>query len=168
MKRSIVLLPFLLAAAAVHAEEAAKPAPYTSAVLGFTATYPGPPRENTNVDGGGTAAFVDQKGYMYMVGVIPARAENAGKPAKQQLDEGVAGALAKVKGEVVSQKDIKLGKHPGREVEIKVNDGKATMRAYLVDGGKAYLQVVVQKNGVELPMPMADFFASFKLSPKKP
>jgi hypothetical protein len=141
------------------------PQPFTSAALGFTATFPMAPKEAANDAGGGTVAAVDPKGIMYMVGVIPPMAENAKLSPKELLDAGIDGALAKVKGKMTSQKDIKLGKHPGREVEVEVNDGHATLRAYIVDG-KVYLLVVVQKNGTTLPMPVAQFFSSFSLAKK--
>jgi hypothetical protein len=166
--RRTVWIGIVVAAVALGAgarAEEPKPRSHTSEALGFTATFPLPVKESVNESGGGTAAAVDPKGLMYMVGVIPPRAEVAGLSAKEQIDAGIEGALARVKGKIVTQRDIKLGKHPGRAVEIEVNDGHASMRAYLVDK-KAYLLVMVQKNGTTAPMTAEDFFASFRLAKK--
>jgi hypothetical protein len=156
---------FLLAVVFGRVAGADTPRPFTSEALGFTATFPFAVKEAANAWGGGTAAAVDPKGIMYMVGVIPPKAEASKKSPNEQLDDGLAGALAKVKGTIASQKEAKLGSHPGREVEVELNDGHASMRAYLVDG-KTYLLVVVQKNGTTLPMTPASFFSSFSLAKK--
>jgi hypothetical protein len=159
MKLAPILLVSLLAASA-NAET------YTSAALGFTATYPYSVKENLDPEGGGTAAGFDPKGIMYMVGVILADKDVQKLPTKEQLDSGLAGAVERVKGKLASQKDIKLGKHPGREVEIELEGGHATFRAYIV-GPRTYLIGVVHKDGLEPPLSPADFFASFRLARKK-
>jgi len=140
--------------------------PYTSAALGFTATFPFEVKEQADPAGGGTAAAFDPQGVMYMVGVSPTPADQVkGRSVKEQLDDGLAGMVAKVNGKLVSQKDVKLGKYPGREAEIEVNGGKATFRAYLV-GATSYLLGVVHKDGVTPPVTAAEFFKSFKLNKK--
>jgi len=102
-----------------------------------------------------------------MVGVTPDRPDVANKKSvKEQLDDGLAGALERVHGKVASQKDVKLGSNPGREVEIELQGGHATFRAYIV-GPRVYLVGVVHKDGVAPPMSPADFFASFQLTKKK-
>lgn len=161
--RPLVALLVLVAATA----RAEGPKPYTSASFGFSATFPYEVKEQADPSGGGTVAAFDPAGVMYMVGVTPARPELArSKSVKEQLDDGLAGALAKVNGKLESQKDIKMGKHPGREVEIALKGGHATFRAYLV-GDRSMLIGVVHKDGVTLPMPPADFFKSFKLTARK-
>jgi hypothetical protein len=141
--------------------------PFTSRALGFSATFPFEVKEHVDPEGGGTAASVDPRGMMYMVGLTPSRPEVARtKSVKQQLDDGMAGALERVKGKVVSQKDVKLGEHPGRETEIALEGGQATFRAYIV-GPRVYLVGVVRMNQITLPMSPAEFFASFKLEKKK-
>lgn len=160
MTRACLCLSLLLVSAA-HAD-AQKP--YTSEALGFTATFPYPVKEEASPDGGGTAAGFDPAGIMYMVGVTPAH-EDVGKTktAKQQLDDGLAGAVDKVHGQIASQKDVKLGKYPGREAEIDLKGGHATFRAFIV-GPRSYLVGVVHKDGTALPTSPADFFASFRLT----
>src|SRR5262250_2515275 len=148
----------LLVALAARADA---PKPYTSAALGFTASYPFAVKENADPEGGGTAAAIDPQGVMYMVGVTPERPDVAKKKSvKEQLDDGLAGALERVHGKIASQKDVKLGANPGREVEIDLQGGHATFRAYIV-GPRVYLVGVVHKDGVAPPMSPADFFASF-------
>jgi len=143
------------------------PKPYTSAALGFTASYPYAVKENPDPEGGGTAAAIDPQGVMYMVGVTPDRPEvGKKKSVKEQLDDGLAGALERVHGKIASQKDVKLGANPGREVEIELQGGHATFRAYIV-GPRVYMIGVVHKDGVPPPMSPADFFASFQLTKKK-
>lgn len=163
---SVRLLTFaaLLAPLAARADA---PKPYTSAALGFTASYPYPVKENLDPEGGGTAAAFDPQGIMYMVGVTPDRPEiGKKKTVKEQLDDGLAGALERVHGKIASQKDVKLGSNPGREVEIELQGGHATFRAYVV-GPRVYLVGVVHKDGLAPPMSPADFFASFQLTKKK-
>ena len=165
--RPLVALLVLVAVAGAATARAEGKKPYTSAALGFSATFPYEVQEQADPAGGGTVAAFDPAGVMYMVGVTPARPELArSKSVKEQLDDGLAGALAKVNGKLESQKDIKLGKHPGREVEIALNGGHATFRAYLV-GDRSMLVGVVHKDGAALPMPPADFFKSFKLTAAK-
>ncbi len=143
------------------------PKPYTSTALGFTASYPYPVKENPDSEGGGTAAAIDPQGVMYMVGVTPDRPEvGKKKSVKEQLDDGLAGALERVHGKIASQKDVKLGANPGREVEIELQGGHATFRAYIV-GPRVYMIGVVHKDGVAPPMSPADFFASFQLTKRK-
>lgn len=162
------LLCLLLVAVALPARADA-PKVYASAALGFEAKFPYDVKEQAAAEGGGTAAGFDPQGIMYMVGVTPANEEvGKRKTPKQQLDDGVDGAVGKVGGKLASQKDIKLGANPGREFEVELKGGHATMRAYLV-GTRSYLVGVVHKDGTTLPMSPADFFASFHLTgkPKK-
>jgi hypothetical protein len=146
---------------------AAPPAPYTSTALGFSATFPYEVKENVEADGSGHVGGFDPAGIMYMVGLTPARPEAAAKMSvKDQLDAGLAGALEKVRGKVASQRDVKLGPNPGREVEVELQGGHATFRAFLV-GERTILIGVVHRDGTTLPMSPADFFASLKLAGKK-
>ncbi len=160
------VLLLLLAAVALPARADA-PKTYTSTALGFSATFPYAVKEQVAPEGGGTAAGVDPKGIMYMVGVTPAHEEvGKRKSFKEQLDDGVAGAVERVHGKLTAEKDVKLGENPGREVEIDLQGGHATFRAYIV-GARVYLIGVVRKEGTTLPMTPAEFFASFRLA-KKP
>jgi hypothetical protein len=154
------LVLIALVAGVAHADK-----PYTSKALGFSASYPYEVQEKTDPGGGGTAAGFDPQGIMYMVGVVVSDADMKKVPVKDQLDGGIAGAVQKVNGTLKSQKDVKLGKHPGREFEVDFAGGHATFRAYLVDQ-RTYLVGVVRKDGLTPPTTPADFFASFKLQPR--
>src|SRR5262249_23649618 len=110
--RLLVLVPLALVTASARADA---PKAYTSAALGFSASFPSEVKEGVAPEGGGTAAGVDPKGIMYMVGLTPANEEvGKRKSVKEQLDDGIAGAVEKVHGKVASQKDVKLDKNPGR------------------------------------------------------
>jgi hypothetical protein len=160
------IVPFVLALGLALSAHADAPAPYTSKALGFSARFPLAVKENVEADGSGTASAIDMAGVMYMVGMIPPSKEAAKKSVKEQLDDGIAGAIDKVHGTLASQKDVKLGKHPGREAEIALQGAHATFRFYIVDK-KAYMIGVVNKDGVTPPLAPADFFASFTLVPAK-
>jgi hypothetical protein len=167
MRTALVRLLALVALVLPLAARADPPRPYTSTALGFTASYPYPVKENLDPEGGGTAAGFDPQGIMYMVGVTPERPEvGKKKSVKEQLDDGLAGALERVHGKLASQKDVKLGSNPGREVEIELQGGHATFRAFVV-GARVYLVGVVHKDGTAPPMTPADFFASFQLTKKR-
>jgi hypothetical protein len=160
----IALFVVALLAAPAWAEP---PKPYTSKPLLFSATFPYDVKENLEADGGGTVAGFDPAGIMYMVGVTPAdKAVAKKKSVKQQLDDGLAGALDKVHGTAESQKDVHLGPYKGREVEIALQGGHATFRAYIV-GPRTYLVGVVHKDGTTLPMAPKEFFDGFGLLARK-
>jgi hypothetical protein len=140
----------------------AAPKVYTSKALGFSAIFPYEVKEKVEADGSGTVAAFDASGLMYMVGVVVASAETQKLSAKEQLDGGIAGAVAKVKGTLVSQKDITFGRFKGREAEIDVAGAHATFRFYII-GAKAYMLGVVHKTDVKMTMEPITFFGSFKL-----
>ena len=135
---------------------------YTSKALGFSAVFPLAATEKTAPDGSGTVSAVDPSGVRYMVGVVPASTETQKLSVKEQLDGGIAGAVAQVKGTLVSQKDITLGKFQGREAEIDVPGAHATFRFYIT-GPRAYMIGVVHKTDTKMSMEPRTFFATFRL-----
>jgi hypothetical protein len=64
-------------------------------------------------------------------------------PIKQVFDSSRNGAVANLKGKLVREKDIKLDKHPGREVQIEVAGGKRLFRARVFLVERRLYQVVV-------------------------
>jgi hypothetical protein len=87
-------------------------------------------------------------------------------PLKQIFDSSRDGAVGNLEGNLASEKDIKLGKHPGREIQI-VAGGKRLFRArvYLVD--QRLYQVVVFGTKEAATSKEADkFLDSFKLAEK--
>jgi hypothetical protein len=159
MPRSLAPIVLLLIAAAARADA---PKPFRSEMLDFSATFPFAATEQHD-NKGGVVAAVDKNGLMYMVGVILQDAPKDKAGIKAVLDGGLAGAAEQVHGKILSQKDIKLlDVYSGREAEMQLQGGHATVRCYQV-GPRVYLLVVANKDGQKLPMTAADFFKSFKV-----
>jgi hypothetical protein len=96
---------------------------------------------------------------------FPAEVKKA--PLKQVYDSSRDGAVANLEGKLASEKDIKLGEYPGREIRIEVAGGKKLFRArvYLVD--QRLYQVVVFGTKETATSKEADkFLDSFKLTGK--
>jgi hypothetical protein len=96
---------------------------------------------------------------------FPAEIKKA--PLKQVYDSSRDGAVANLEGKLASEKDIKLGDYPGREIRIDVAGGKRLFRArvYLVD--QRLYQVVVFGTREAATSKDADkFLDSFKLAGK--
>ena len=88
-------------------------------------------------------------------------------PLKQVYDSSRDGAAANLEAKLVSEKDVKLGEHPGRETQIEVAGGKRLFRTrvYLVD--QRLYQVVVFGTKEAATSKEADkFLESFKLADK--
>jgi hypothetical protein len=88
-------------------------------------------------------------------------------PLKKVYDSSRDGAVANLEGKLASEKDIKLGDYPGREIQIDVAGGKQVFRArvYLVD--QRLYQVVVFGTKEAATSKDADkFLESFKLAEK--
>jgi hypothetical protein len=66
--------------------------------------------------------------------------------ADSYLKKGIAGAVANLKGKVLSEKDISIGQYPGKEVRIDYMNGVAviTMRMYLVHNKVYALQTITE------------------------
>jgi hypothetical protein len=86
------------------------------------------------------------------------------QPLKQVFDSSRDGAIANLSGKLATEKDIKLGDHPGRETLIDVS-GKAMFRAkvYLV-GRRMYQVVMVGSKEAVSSKDAEKFFDSFKLT----
>jgi hypothetical protein len=88
-------------------------------------------------------------------------------PPKQVFDSSRDGAIANLAGKLASEKDIKLGGHPGREIRIEVANGKQLfrVRVYLVD--QRLYQVVILGTKEQATSKEADkFLDSFRLAEK--
>ncbi len=88
-------------------------------------------------------------------------------PIKDVLDSSRDGAVGNLKGELDSEKDIKLGDYPGREVRIAVDEGKKLFRArvYLVDQ-RLYQVVVFGTKDAATSKEADKFLDSFQLIEK--
>jgi hypothetical protein len=80
------------------------------------------------------------------------------------LDGAQNGAIANVKGKLISSKKITLGSNPGREFEFQAlgGEGIARQRLYLVKN-RLYAILVLAK-GKSLPKETEAFLTSFKLN----
>jgi hypothetical protein len=86
-------------------------------------------------------------------------------PLKKVYDSSRDGAVANLEGKLASEKDIKLGEHPGREIRIDLAGGKQLfrVRVYLVN--QRLYQVVVMGTKEAATSKEADkFLDSFKLA----
>ena len=83
------------------------------------------------------------------------------------LDDYRDGAVAGVRGKLVSETKISLGTYPGREVIIEVNDGRilACIRFYMVKTRLYQVSVATQKENPQLTN-VTRFLESFKLLEK--
>jgi hypothetical protein len=96
---------------------------------------------------------------------FPAEIKKAG--LKQVYDSSRDGAVANLAGKLASEKDIKLGENPGREIQIDVQGGRQLFRArvYLIE--QRLYQVVVFGTKEAATSKEADkFLDSFKLAEK--
>ncbi len=77
----------------------------------------------------------------FIVGYIdgPKAVETDGKPALDVLRNGILEA-GKGKANLISETDISLDGHPGRELKLEFPDGFSTMRIYLV-GNRIYEEI---------------------------
>jgi hypothetical protein len=133
--------------------------PFSSKAGGFSVLVPGVPTEKdqaiTTLAGVINCKMYEvtlaQGALVTAYNDLPQKVQPGGE--KAVLDGARDGAVANVKGKLLSDKDIKLGTAPGREVEIDVQ-GKARIRTriYLVNGSRMYQVMVVGAN--------ADFPAS--------
>jgi hypothetical protein len=88
-------------------------------------------------------------------------------PLKQVYDSSRDGAVANMEGKLASEKDIKLGDHPGREIRIDVAGGKRLFRVRVCLVDQRLYQVVVMGSKEAATSKEADkFLDSFKLAGK--
>ena len=83
--------------------------------------------------------------------------------AQQFLDVRRDNALATVKGTLISEKNISIDGHPGREVKLKTGDNiQYTGRLFLVND-RFYQVISTAPGGVNAEAAMLKFLDSFKL-----
>ena len=106
-------------------------------------TFPRQPTETKGVNmvmyhiegkGGKTAMMLNQ-------GVLPREVDLTDKElVKKVLDGGREGGVRSIKGKLLSNKDLKLGKYPGQTFDAEVSIGYYRARIYLT--GKHMIQVI--------------------------
>ncbi len=172
MKKPIVAL-MLVALLLFAGCEATPWKEFESKEGGFSVMMPGPPAEkrqtfNTQL-GSVDARFFTveaERGssvYMVVYGDYP-EALMATEDKGLLLDAARDGAVGNIQGTLLSEREISIGGHPGRELQVQSSDGKLSLqiRIYLV-GSRQYQVVMVSPKS---STPAADrdrFFDSFKL-----
>ncbi len=85
-------------------------------------------------------------------------------PIKAFLDASRDGAIANLEGKLVSEKDVRLGKYPGREIRIDVGAGRSLfrVRVFLVEQ-RLYQAVVFGTHEAATSKEADRFLDSFQL-----
>ena len=80
------------------------------------------------------------------------------------FDNAIKGAVNTVSGKLLSEKDITIGKYPGREAKIDFKDGAAiiTVRLYLVEN-KMYMLETIAETAKDPNASITKFMNSFTL-----
>jgi hypothetical protein len=123
---------------------------FTSKDGRFSVALPGKPKEDTKKMKIGDREVdhflftFGQKDGARLVTYLDYPADAVGKDRKKFLAERVDGNVSVLKGKVVSDDEIAVGKqkHPGREVVVEMPDRKRTYRARVVLAGQRLYQVV--------------------------
>ncbi len=138
---------------------------------GFQVLLPGTPQEHqqsVNTSVGKvyvvlTVAELKKGGDAYVVGVSVLPDSAVKETEERRLDHARDGAVSSVKGKLRSEKALKLGGHPGRELLIDV-DGKTEVRAQLYAVKNQLYQVMAVGSPALVGSADTDkFFKSFKL-----
>ncbi len=173
MRWSCVLLLFAVGANPICADDQPEWKEFASKEGRFKVLMPGTPKQDkaeTESDFGKGVLHMNtvQAGKtMYGANYCDFPAEIKKTPLKQVFDSSRDGAVANLEGKLASEKDIKLGEYPGREILIDLAGGKRLfrVRVYLVD--QRLYQVVVFGTKEAATAKEADkFLDSFTLAEK--
>jgi hypothetical protein len=173
MRWSLVLLCVAVSAVCVRADDRPDWKEFASKEGRFKVQMPGTPRQtmhDTESDFGKGVLYMNtvQVGKtMYGANYCDFPAEIKKAPLKQVFDSSRDGAVANLEGKLASEKDIKLDKYPGREVQIEVAGGKRLFRArvYLVEQ-RLYQVVVFGTKDAATSKEADKFLDSFALAEK--
>ena len=174
MKRRIVYLLLLaLILLSGCGEEKKEWETFESDTGRFSILFPGAPEKETEsvpttIGTIKTEFFmVEQKDMAYSVNYADYPAEVvAASDTRAMLDGARMGAMANVNGELLSEKEISLGGHPGREIEIEIADEDIIIRArfYLVENRLYVIQALSKESKASSP-DIDEFLDSFELKP---
>ena len=136
---------------------------------GFSILFPGTPAENkqeTKTSAGTIAVtyFVLERGgitYVASYSVFPKESMKA-RSEEKRLDNARDGAVASAKGKLEDQRNIKLGKYPGRELLIQGEKNFVRSRIFAVEN-RLYQTMVVSKKENAHAADAAKFLESFKI-----
>jgi hypothetical protein len=151
---------------------------FSSTQGGFSVLMPGTPKQlrlsqQTQIGPIDVYGFVvdqNQKsvGYVVMYADFPVNLAQTVNP-KQIFNSGRDRVLNMVQGKLVSQRDVRLQRYPGKEFTYEAKGSIVKHRLYLVNRRMYQLIVVMDKNQQQsLSRSTTGFFNSFKLrSPQK-
>jgi hypothetical protein len=141
---------------------------FTSREGGFAVRFPGEPEVSSRKDDKGNVihsftAVLEYGAIDYTVLYIDFAGEDVAAGDPELVLERVAANLLKL---TKSKKDIKIGDHPGIELEVETNQKgvplAATYRVYLV-GGRMYQLMAISLRAKKDPVQTAKFLDSFRL-----
>ncbi len=173
MRSSIAVLVLVALASVLLADDRTEWMEFVSKEGRFKVLMPGTPKQDkidTESDFGKGVLHMNvaQTGKtMFGANYCDFPAEIKKAPLKKVFDSSRDGAVANMEGKLASEKDIKFGQYPGREIQIEVAGGKGLFRArvYLVE--QRLYQVVIFGTPDEAGSKEADkFLDSFKLIEK--
>lgn len=115
-----------------------------------------------------TCDVYEKQSMVYMAAVTDFPADKISSDKKEIVDkvfrDAIDGGVKNVEGSLLSEKEIKLKKYPGREFKISFQDGAAVIlaKAYLVKNTMYILQAITLKDKESDPA-IARFMNSFAL-----
>lgn len=170
MRWSVAWLVVVVRTFSVYADDPSDWKEFASKEGRFQVLMPGTPKESkhdTESDFGKSVLHMNamQAGKtMYAANYSDFPAEVKKVPLKQVYDSSQDGAVANLKGKLVSEKDIKISDYPGREILIDFAGGKRLFRARVYLVRQRLYQVVVFGTKEAATSKEADkFLDSFKL-----
>jgi hypothetical protein len=173
MKTYFVIVCFAIGVSAAFAADAPEWKEFVSKEGRFKVLMPGAPKQDkaeTESDFGKGLLHMNvaQAGMaIYGANYVDFPAEVKKAPLKQVYDSSRDGAVANMAGKLASEKDVKLGEYPGREIRIEVGEGKRLFRArvFLIEQ-RLYQVVVFGAPEVAASKDADKFLDSFKLAEK--
>jgi hypothetical protein len=173
MRWTIGLFLVAFSATSTFGDEPPQPKEFVSKEGGFKVLMPGTPKTDkldSESDFGKGVLHMNsvQAGMaMYAANYCDFPAEIKKAALKQVYDSSRDGAVANMEGKLATEKDIKLGEHSGREIQIEVAGGSRLFRARVFLVGQRLYQVVVFGTKESASSKDTDkFFDSFKLTEK--
>jgi hypothetical protein len=173
MRKAPTILLLVISVAAFGYQAVSQWTKYTSTEGRYSVLLPSEPQlksqEETAPDGGKIeqhlAFATDSAGAGYMVAYFETGDRSF------SFDKARDGAISRVNGTLISERDIKLHEYPGREVKLFGAAGGEdfffVVRFYRVEKRVFVIQFIVPKSaGQELPDKAIKFFDSFQMESK--
>jgi hypothetical protein len=170
MRKAPTILLLVISVAAFGYQAASQWTKYTSPEGGYSVLLPSEPQlksqEETAPDGGKIeqhlAFATDSAGAGYMVAYFETGDRSF------SFDKARDGAISRVNGTLLSERDIKLHEYPGREVKLFGSAGGVdfffVVRFYRVEKRVFVIQFIVPKSaGQDVPDKAVGFFDSFQV-----